>query len=99
MRTLLLGTFLLLAINSFGQKSSEKASKAICECVEKKLANSDQLHIKDSVNSCFGQAMAVHMDGLNKEFKIKSVTVESVMETRDRLVKILRKKCKHFKQQ
>jgi len=99
MRTLLLGTFLLLTINSFGQKSSEKASKDICECVEKKLPNTEQLHIKDSVNSCFGQAMAVHMAGLNKEFKIKSVTVESIIETRDRLLKILRKKCVYFKQQ
>jgi hypothetical protein len=98
MRTLILTTFLLLAINAFGQKSSEKASKDICECVEKKLPNTDQLHIKDSVNSCFGQAMAMHMAGLNKEFKIESVTVESVMETRDRLLKILRKKCVSFEQ-
>jgi hypothetical protein len=98
MKILFLGTLLLLAINSFGQKSSEKASKDICECVEKKLSNTKQLNVKDSVNSCFGQAMAVHMDGLNKEFKIKSVTVESVMETRDRLLKVLRKKCTYFKQ-
>jgi hypothetical protein len=67
MRILLLGTLLLLAINSFGQKSSEKASKDICECVEKKTPGTDQLHVKDSVNSCFGQAMAVHMEGLSKE--------------------------------
>jgi hypothetical protein len=98
MRILLLVTFLLLTIKSFGQKSSEKASRDICKCVEKKLPGTDQLHVKDSVNSCFGQAMVVHMDGLHKEFKIKSTTVESIWETRDRLLKILRKKCVYFKE-
>lgn len=97
MRTLLSGVFLLLTISAFGQKSSEKASKDICECVGKKLPNTEQQHVKDSVNSCFGQAMAVHREGLNKEFKIKSTTVESVFETQDRLLKILRKKCVYFK--
>jgi hypothetical protein len=90
-------TFLFLVINSFGQKASEKATKDICECAEKKLPNTEQLHVKDSLSSCFGQAMAVHMEGLNKEFKIKSITVESIVETRDRLLKILRKKCTYFK--
>ncbi len=98
MRKLFLSIFLILSINSFGQKSSEKASKDICECVEKKLPNTDQLHVKDSVNSCFGQAMAVHMEELNKEFKVKSITVESIWETRERLLKILQKKCVYFKE-
>jgi hypothetical protein len=76
----------------------KKLAKTFVNALKKKLPNTDQLHIKDSVNSCFGQAMAMHMAGLNKEFKIESVTVESVMETRDRLLKILRKKCVSFEQ-
>ncbi len=98
MKIFALAAFLLLTTYSFGQKSSEKASKDICECVEKKLPLTEQVHLKDSVNSCFGEVMAVHMEELMKEFKIKSITVESVWETRDRLLKVLRKKCPYFKE-
>lgn len=97
MRILLFGIFLLVTASSFAQKASQKASADVCECVEKKLPATEQQHVKDTVNRCFGHAMAVHMDELNKEFKVTAVTVESIMKTRDRLLKILKKKCVYFK--
>jgi len=96
-KPLLSAILVVITINCYAQKASEKASSDICECVEKKLPTTEQQHVQDSVSRCFGQAMAVHMEGLNKEFKIKSVTVESIFETREKLLKVLRKKCEYFK--
>jgi hypothetical protein len=48
---------LLIATISFGQKSSDNASKKICKCIEDKIPIiTDNLHLKDSVNVCFGQS-------------------------------------------
>jgi hypothetical protein len=91
---------LLIATISFGQKSSDNASKKICKCVEDKIPIiTDNLHLKDSVNACFGQGMAAEMEGLRKEYRVKGngITVEQVREMRDRLWRKLERECEQFK--
>lgn len=85
---------------AYGQKSSDKVSSEICKCIEDKIPDiGGNLHLKDSVNACFGQGMATDMAGLRKEYKMKSdgITVEQIREIRDRLWKKLEKDCENFK--
>jgi len=90
-----------IATISYGQKTSDKVSDAICNCLEKKIPSvAENVHLKDSVNACFGQGMATDMEGLRKEYKMKDegTTVELVVAIRDRLWKKLEKNCEKFKE-
>jgi hypothetical protein len=85
---------------SYGQKTSDKVSNVICKCIDEKITIiSDNVHLKDSVNACFGQGMATDIAGLRKEYKMKSdgITVEQIREIRDRLWGKLEKNCEKFK--
>lgn len=90
----------LLATFSYGQKSSDKVADEICKCIEAKIPNiTENQHLKDTVNACFGKGMATDFAGLRKEYKMKGegITVEQVREIRDRLWKKLEKNCERFK--
>jgi hypothetical protein len=92
---------ILLSIGTiaYGQ-SSDKVSSGICKCIEDKIPSiTDYLHLKDSVNACFGQGMATDMEGLRKEYKMRGdgITREQIREIRDRLWRKLEKDCEKFR--
>lgn len=96
----IVGTLLLVGTISYGQNSSENASKAICKCIEEKVpAIDEKFHLKDSVKACLARGMAMDMDGLRKDYRMRrnGITVEQVREIRDRLWRRLEKDCGKFK--
>ncbi len=83
----------------YAQKTREVAADQICKCIEEKAANTEQIHLGDSIARCFGDAIAVHIANLKDEFSIKEkgTTVQSVWEVRDSLLAVLEKRCPYFK--
>jgi hypothetical protein len=71
----------LISLQGHSQKASTQASEYICACIEKRLPDTKPEHARDSVNKCFGEAMAIHHAELQKEFRLKEITVESIRYT------------------
>ena len=101
MKHILLITLLFtIQINiSVAQQIERKVTSQICECIDMKKLSKNVI-LKDSLNKCFGDAMAMGMlAGLREELKMdgEGITVEQIREIRDRLWRNLDKDCRAFR--
>lgn len=96
MRRLIFAFLIFTGTIGYSQQIALDVSDSICDCLERKLPNTDNRNQKDTIYGCIGSHMAQNSDALFAAYDLKGYTVENIKLLQQKLVATLEERCKMF---